>query len=196
MTRRNDRYTTEWGAVRAADGHPEPYRVKYIELGNEQYNHLYVDQVAAMEARAEAIGIPRTLHYLFPDNVFLNAADLGRAKEQGLDALADHLVIDLHGPAMGESLAAASFFATAANGTGNSTLAGAMNCEVNAAIHTMRRALTEASDIDDSSTLFWVISRILMTHLRDIDDSSTSFSGYLEDTDRRAPTPLRRRGRK
>ena len=27
---------TELGKLRAADGHPEPYRAKYIELGNEQ----------------------------------------------------------------------------------------------------------------------------------------------------------------
>jgi hypothetical protein len=27
---------SEWGRRRAADGHPEPYRLKYIELGNEE----------------------------------------------------------------------------------------------------------------------------------------------------------------
>jgi len=27
---------TEWGARRAADGHPDPYRLRYIELGNEE----------------------------------------------------------------------------------------------------------------------------------------------------------------
>lgn len=29
--------STEWGAKRIAEGHPDPYKVKYIELGNEQY---------------------------------------------------------------------------------------------------------------------------------------------------------------
>ena len=47
-----DPYSTEWGKVRAADGHPAPYRVRYIELGNEQYNHQYIAQVVAMEERA------------------------------------------------------------------------------------------------------------------------------------------------
>jgi alpha-L-arabinofuranosidase len=39
------------GAKRAADGHAEQYKVKYFELGNEQYNANYVEQVAAMEAK-------------------------------------------------------------------------------------------------------------------------------------------------
>ena len=28
-----DAYTTEWGRLRATDGHPEPYRLKWVELG-------------------------------------------------------------------------------------------------------------------------------------------------------------------
>ncbi len=32
----NGDITTEWGAKRALHGHPEPYRVKYIEIGNEE----------------------------------------------------------------------------------------------------------------------------------------------------------------
>ena len=31
-----DPYTTKMGQLRATDGHPEPYRLKYIELGNER----------------------------------------------------------------------------------------------------------------------------------------------------------------
>jgi len=30
-----DAKTTHWGALRAKDGHPEPFRLKYIEIGNE-----------------------------------------------------------------------------------------------------------------------------------------------------------------
>ena len=37
---------TTWGACRTADGHPEPYDVKYFELGNEQYVVLRALQVA------------------------------------------------------------------------------------------------------------------------------------------------------
>ena len=31
--------TTEWGRRRAANGHPEPYRVPYIQIDNEPMNH-------------------------------------------------------------------------------------------------------------------------------------------------------------
>ena len=32
---------TEWGAKRAAAGHPEPFPLKYIEVGNEHYGYVY-----------------------------------------------------------------------------------------------------------------------------------------------------------
>jgi alpha-N-arabinofuranosidase len=38
----NDGPETEWGARRAANGHPEPYRVKYWQLGNELGDAAYV----------------------------------------------------------------------------------------------------------------------------------------------------------
>ena len=35
----NDPPTTEWGRRRAANGHPEPYRVPYFQIDNEPMNH-------------------------------------------------------------------------------------------------------------------------------------------------------------
>jgi len=35
----NGAATTEWGAKRAANGHPEPYKVHYWNVGNEMYGH-------------------------------------------------------------------------------------------------------------------------------------------------------------
>ena len=35
----NGDITTTWGAVRAANGHPEPFGLKFIEIGNENYNY-------------------------------------------------------------------------------------------------------------------------------------------------------------
>lgn len=32
-----DAKTTHWGALRAKDGHPEPFKLKYIEIGNEDW---------------------------------------------------------------------------------------------------------------------------------------------------------------
>jgi alpha-N-arabinofuranosidase len=41
--------TTEWGRRRAANGHPEPYRVPYLQIDNEPMNHgLSPDQYAAI----------------------------------------------------------------------------------------------------------------------------------------------------
>lgn len=36
-----DANTTYWGALRAAYGHPEPYNLKYIGLGNENWGDVY-----------------------------------------------------------------------------------------------------------------------------------------------------------
>ena len=37
--------TTTWGAQRIADGHPAPYNISIFELGNEQENPDFVEQV-------------------------------------------------------------------------------------------------------------------------------------------------------
>ena len=44
---------SEWGRKRVADGHPKPYRLRYLELGNEER----VDEkyAATFEALAKAI---------------------------------------------------------------------------------------------------------------------------------------------
>lgn len=39
----NGATTTTWGAKRAANGHPEPFGLKYIEIGNENYNYTMWD---------------------------------------------------------------------------------------------------------------------------------------------------------
>ncbi|WP_428305715.1 family 16 glycoside hydrolase [Lacipirellula sp.] len=43
----------EWGAKRARDGHPKPYRLKYLQLGNEE--RVDLDYAARFKERAEAI---------------------------------------------------------------------------------------------------------------------------------------------
>lgn len=40
----NGPVTSEWGAKRAANGHPEPYRVKYWNIGNEPYGWWQIGQ--------------------------------------------------------------------------------------------------------------------------------------------------------
>ena len=55
--------STPMGAKRiVTDGHPDPYRLRFVELGNEQYNANYLEQVRAMEARKA--GDAKTLHII------------------------------------------------------------------------------------------------------------------------------------
>ncbi|MDE1938010.1 MAG: alpha-L-arabinofuranosidase [Alphaproteobacteria bacterium] len=42
----NGAATTEWGARRAANGHPEPYKVHYWNVGNEMYGHWQLGHMA------------------------------------------------------------------------------------------------------------------------------------------------------
>jgi len=48
----NDPATTEWGKLRAANGHPEPYNVKYFQIDNEPMNHGHTP-----EAYAEIVNV-------------------------------------------------------------------------------------------------------------------------------------------
>ena len=139
---------TTWGAQRAADGHPDPYVVSVLELGNEQYNSNFVEQVTAMEARAVALGRGGEMSYLFPSNGGLSAADLAKAAGAGLPM--HRLGADIHVGAGGGVAAAEGVFA--ANPLYNTTAA---NFETNAdypakpgGCHGMVRALDEAADLN------------------------------------------------
>ena len=63
---------TTWGKVRFADGHPETYKAKFFELGNEQYNPSFPEQMAAMEAKAKELGHVNEFFYMNP---FSNVLD-------------------------------------------------------------------------------------------------------------------------
>lgn len=43
----NGDVTTKWGAMRAANGHPTPFNIKYLEIGNEQAMYRGYDQYYA-----------------------------------------------------------------------------------------------------------------------------------------------------
>jgi alpha-L-arabinofuranosidase len=56
----NDPPTTEWGRMRASNGHPEPYGVKFFQIDNEPMNHgltpeKYAEIVNAFGSRLRAI---------------------------------------------------------------------------------------------------------------------------------------------
>ena len=41
----NGSVDSKWGAVRASMGHPDPFNLKYIAIGNEQWDQTYVDHL-------------------------------------------------------------------------------------------------------------------------------------------------------
>lgn len=135
--------TTAWGKRRIADGHPSVYNVTVFELGNEQYNPFFVDQVIAMEERSKAVNSP-PLYYMFPQNNGLNAADAQRALSAGVDT--SRILADLHVGAGGAVEAAAGMFA---NPVVNGFMMGGINAETNAGTHDHTRALQEAADLLD-----------------------------------------------
>ncbi len=65
--------SNKWGAMRAAAGHPEPFNLKYVELGNEQvgdhyaqrYNHFY-----------------RILKEKYPDITFISTLQLSPSRDK------------------------------------------------------------------------------------------------------------------
>ena len=112
-----------------------------VALFASQYNTRFVEQVKAMEERATALGMPSELYYLWPSNgPYLNATDLAKAEALGLG---EHLVIDVHSLATGATALAEKLFAGPPK-----TTAAAINCETNAQLHTMARAMTEAVDLN------------------------------------------------
>ena len=126
---------TTMGAKRSQDGHPGRYELRFIELGNEQYNSNYVDQVAAMEAKATALGVAGELKYIFP--AVLNDADVAKARALGID---EQLAIDMH-------VGAGGAVDTAKYEFGRRPTFGmsAINLETNAATHDHARALAEVN---------------------------------------------------
>ena len=140
-----DAVSTSWGKRRAADrGHPAPYNISVFELGNEQYSPVFVSQVLAMEERAKAVGAP-PLHYAFPQNSGLRAADAARLAAAAPDVVT-RILPDLHVGAGGAVEAAAQLFDQPPVPGFDQ---GAINAETNAGTHDLRRALDEAADLID-----------------------------------------------
>lgn len=64
---------TEWGAKRAAAGHPQPFNLKYVELGNEQSGDLYADRYNELYSR---------LKKKYPDITFICTLQLEKSRER------------------------------------------------------------------------------------------------------------------
>jgi alpha-L-arabinofuranosidase len=46
--------TSKWGAVRAKNGHPKPFPLKYLEIGNEQRGARYGERIALFDKAVKA----------------------------------------------------------------------------------------------------------------------------------------------
>jgi hypothetical protein len=140
--------STAWGEVRIADrgGKTEPYPLRYIELGNEQINSRFLEQVTAMEARAVQLGKGKFFSYIWPGNPSPPGGNQeGAGQSAGVEALGlgAQVLTDLHVGAGGGVQAAQQIFAQWPNLT-----FGAVNAETNDGTHTMLRAAKEAADLN------------------------------------------------
>lgn len=50
----NDSITTPWGKLRADMGHPAPFRLRFLGVGNEQWDEQYVERYKVFEAAIKA----------------------------------------------------------------------------------------------------------------------------------------------
>ena len=81
--------TSKWGAVRAKMGHPQPFPLKYIEVGNEHPPALYGDYYkkfhAAIKAKYPAITVIMSMFWSG-----LNPEAIARAGDANIDVVDEH----------------------------------------------------------------------------------------------------------
>lgn len=82
-----DPATNEWAAKRAEAGHPEPFPLKYVEIGNENFGKRYDDNYKYIYERLKAE---------YPQLTFLNTMGLGHAVEFDIhtDMIDPHWYVD------------------------------------------------------------------------------------------------------
>jgi hypothetical protein len=130
--------STPWGAVRIFnDSHPAPYPLTMLELGNEQFNFDYAEQIIAMEARRARIGAP-PVTYFYPDNGGPNASQVAALVAAGVP-----------GPAFGpdchatDAISCAKLFFSKFPDVNSS----AVNAEVNGRFSNLLRMVAESTDL-------------------------------------------------
>lgn len=64
--------TTVWGALRAKNGHPEPFPLKYIEIGNEDFGPVYWERYEK---------IYNALHSKYPDLIYITDSIIGKEND-------------------------------------------------------------------------------------------------------------------
>ena len=154
---------TEWGAQRLADGHPQPYGLKYLELGNEEtVNNTYYQEFQAL---AQAIWAEDTniilvvgdfsYHQVITNPFLFGGADSKitslSAQQQILQLAKQYhreVWFDLHvwtdGPTPDSSLVGMFSYDDALGGIANGAQYKVVVFELNANNHSQRRALANA----------------------------------------------------
>ncbi len=70
--------TSKYGAMRAAAGHPEPFNLKYVEIGNENWGKEYIPRYKAFHAVLKA---------KYPDLLYVSCIEI---KDADVDIRDDH----------------------------------------------------------------------------------------------------------
>ncbi|MDR3459712.1 MAG: DUF1080 domain-containing protein [Verrucomicrobiae bacterium] len=163
----NGSTNTVWGARRLAEGHPQPYNLKYLELGNEEtVNNTYYQKFQAVAQAIWAVDTNVILvvgdfsyHSVITDPFNFGGAD------SGITTLATHQQImqlaqtnnravwfDVHvwtdGPGADNSLAGMFSYDTALGQIANGANYQVVVFELNANNHSQRRALGNALAIN------------------------------------------------
>jgi alpha-L-arabinofuranosidase len=154
---------SEWGRKRAADGHPRPYGLCYLELGNEEriddkYFERFKPMAEAIWAKEPAVTVV-VGDFLYgkpirdPDHVTGAASGvtslaghrkiLELAKQHGREVWFD-VHIDTEGPAAHDTLRALPSYVDALDGIAGGAKHKVVVFELNANNHTLRRALGNA----------------------------------------------------
>jgi hypothetical protein len=132
--------STAWGRVRTFnDSHPQPYNVTTFELGNEEENPNFAQQVIVMEQRRRAVGAP-TLQYMYPTNQGVSTTTASALVSGGVAP--EVIMPDCHVGGTGGIQCATTDFAAIPN-----FHQSFINCETNAGISTVQRAVQEAEDL-------------------------------------------------
>jgi alpha-L-arabinofuranosidase len=163
----NGSTNTVWGAQRMADGHPQPYGLKYIELGNEervddQYFEKFkavAEAIWAMDPAIILIVGDFSYHSLITDPFSFAGADSGiatlAAQQKILQLAKQHdceVWFDLHvwtdGPRSDRSLGAMFSYIDAMDKIADGAKHKVVVFELNANNHSQRRALANALAIN------------------------------------------------
>ena len=159
----NGSKNTQWGAQRAADGHPQPYGLKYLELGNEEtVNSTYYQkfQALAQAIWAKDSDIIIVVGDFSYHQVITNPLHFGGADSKITNLSAQQKILqlarqyhrevwfDLHvwtdGPTPDSSLAAMFSYDDALGEIANGAKYKVVVFELNANNHSQRRALANA----------------------------------------------------